>query len=73
MVDYIPKIIFLYINETWLALKLNSNYPALMLFDMPHKEVQKLLDENDILYIVAPASQLHKQAATTWSRCKQAS
>ena len=60
MIDYIKRIIIPYVVQTRVKLKLSSDYPALVLFDVFKGQctdaVYKLLDENNILHVMIPAN-----------------
>ena len=60
MVDYIKQVIVPYVTKTRMDLKLASDHPALVLFDVfkAHliDDVRKRLEDNNILYVVIPAN-----------------
>lgn len=64
MVDYVQKIIVLYIMETRKQLKLDSQHPALVIFDVFKgqctESVFKQLEDNNILYVLVPANTTDK-------------
>ncbi len=60
MVEYIKMIIIPYVAQTRVQLKLSSEYPALVIFDVFKgqctESIYKLLDENNIFHILVPAN-----------------
>ena len=57
MIDYIKIIIIPYINEKRKEVKLGPDHSALVLFrGQCTEEMFKLLDENNILYVLVPAN-----------------
>ena len=60
MVDYLEKILFPYIKKKRQELKLDSNYPALVIFDQfwgqSTNNIFALLEDNHMLVAVVPAN-----------------
>ena len=60
MIDYFNCIILPYVVETRHNLGLDSQYPALVLLDyfkgQCAESIFKLLDKNNILYVLVPAN-----------------
>lgn len=60
MVEYIKQIIIPYVAETRVKLKLSSEYPALVIFDVFKgqctESIYKLLDANNIFHVTVPAN-----------------
>ena len=59
MVDYLEKIIFPYIKKKRQELKLDSFYPALVVFDRflgQCTDIFALLEDNHVLVAVVPAN-----------------
>ena len=58
MVDYLEKILFPYIKKKRQELKLDSNYPALVIFDQfwgqSTNNIFALLEDNHMLVAVVP-------------------
>jgi hypothetical protein len=60
MIEYVKRIIVPYVVQTRAKLKLRSDYPALVLFDVFKGQctdaIYKLLDENNIFHVMVPAN-----------------
>ena len=64
MIDYVNNVILPYVTATRKTLKLSSDHPALVIFDVFKgqctEEVLKLLVDNNILYMLVPANTTDK-------------
>ncbi len=60
MIDYVNYIVIPYVRKTRQELGLDSQHPALIIFDyfkgQCTESVVKLLAENNILYVLVPAN-----------------
>ena len=64
MIVYLEKIIIPYVAESHKQLKLSSQHPALVIFDVFKgqctESVIQLLEENNILYVIIPPNTTDK-------------
>ena len=64
MIKYVQNIIIPYVTETRKHLQLDCNHPALVIFDVFRGQcteaVMKLLEENNILYVLIPPNTTDK-------------
>ena len=59
-IDYLVKIVIPYVNERQKELKLSADHPALAIFDVFKgqctERVFKMLEDNNILYVIVPSN-----------------
>ncbi len=60
MIEYIKRIIIPYVDEKRNELKLESDHPALVMFDVFMFKGQCTEEDNNILYVLAPANRTDK-------------
>ena len=60
MIDFLAKIVVPYVNGKCEELKLSNDHPALAIFDVFKgqctESVFKMLEENNILYVIVPSN-----------------
>ena len=60
MLEYVNKIIIPYVTEMWQKLKLSNDHSVLMIKGLCTESVFKLLDDNNIIYVLVPANTTDK-------------